>query len=241
MLIRVRRGGISTVRANGHTFEKWQSESHRQYFDPEITRMPVQLVNNVKYGHFLGNGMKLSEIQRMQQLAGITIIERWEDEDAKFSMPTPLKKSISADDHIFRVVYELQDSVESSGNAVTKVKEVPVSELIGTEKTLDPENVRYPRNNKPPSVVEYRGNFYVTDGNHRVAHAALAGHPSIKCVVMTIPPKMEMYTFIINDRFPWYYGVESEDELWPILRKLESGDSQKTVTSILNQEGVEIY
>lgn len=183
-----------------------------------------------------------------------------EDEDGR-TMKNPMK-FISADDDIFGQIHDMADETEyalkSNGKPLTVIKNVPLSSIICTEPTLDPINVKKPRNLKPPHLIEYKGKFYVQDGNHRVVRAYLDGKKSIKANVIEIPSGQQMFKVMYtvypytNDKVVWDEPIvkqqvevqgEDLDDIWPQIKKIEtpSHGHIKVVDKILDKIGRDIY
>jgi hypothetical protein len=183
-----------------------------------------------------------------------------EDEDGR-TMKNPMK-FISAEDEIFGQIHDMADETEhllkSNGRPVRVIKNVPMSSIICTEPTLDPDNVKKPRNLKPPYLIEHKGKFYVQDGNHRVVRAYLDGKKSIKANVIEIPSGQQMFKVMCTvypyakDKVVWdnpivkqHIEVQGEDldDIWPRIKKIEtpSNGHIKVVDKILDKNGRDIY
>jgi len=135
-----------------------------------------------------------------------TEYERSEDERDNRTFRNPLP-SLTIDDPRFADWYDRGDDVLATyaqhkgwsihdkgmvraGNALGKKQVVPIDQLIGTERYLDPQGLkRKPTDkfsSKIPIIYVVDGNMLIADGNHRVVQAHQEGQTEIEALVIDV-------------------------------------------------------
>lgn len=183
-----------------------------------------------------------------------------DDEGTKRTMANPMP-FISSKDEIFGKVFDAADEVESEMKAngeepyVSRV--VPMNDIICTEPTLDRENVMNPRNKEQPVMIEYKGKFFVQDGNHRVMRSYKQGDTSISAKVIAVGGNSQVYTvkytaYKYDGNVDWdsplgkgsteVEGTDLED-IWGDVKHIEtpSNDIVRVVDTITGTDGKVIY
>jgi len=77
-----------------------------------------------------------------------------------------------------------------AGNALGQKQVVPIDQLIGTERYLDPKGLKRKASDKfsskIPIIYMVDGNMLIVDGNHRVVQAHQKGQTEIEALVIDV-------------------------------------------------------
>lgn len=175
------------------------------------------------------------------------------------TMKSPLT-SITGDNPVFIKMFEAGDdeiAYQKNAGKELPVQEIHISNIKGTELYLNPNAVKSP-SNEPPILIKYKNEYYIRDGNHRVAHSLLNGDETIAAKIAdTDSPKPFKATYDLysaeGNKIDWDSKSEGGsiivkgtdlDDIWPYMKELEQKNvNGKTpiITSIKNRFGEEIY